>query len=147
MKQPANGGVRFGKSPIKLRSMSKAAQKAQMKIFAAKFVFYFLLAHPQAIAPLNQTGVATNCDNATIQCTYVDTNVPPGPHFYFAVASNTFGPSTPSNRVDVTLTSTQHTVTLKWTPSSSVGTASSPIMYFIYRGAPATNLKIIGTPH
>jgi hypothetical protein len=113
-----------------------------MKIFAAKFVLYFLLAHPQAIAPLNQTGVATGCNNATIQCTYVDNNVPAGPHFYFAVAANSGSTSAPSNRVDVTILSTQHTVTLKWNPSTSAG-----VTYFIYRGAPATNLKIVGTPH
>lgn len=112
-----------------------------MKVFAAKFILYFLLAHPQAIAPLNKTGAATGCDNVTIQCTYVDTNVPTGPHFYFAVASNSIGPSTPSNRVDVTIQSTQHTVTLRWTPSA---TGSTPITYFIYRGAPPTNLKITG---
>jgi hypothetical protein len=111
-----------------------------MHIFAAKFALYFLLAHPQAIAPLNQTGVATNCDNVTIQCTYLDANVPTGPHFYFAVASNTSGNSVPSNRVDVSIPTGTHNVTLTWTPSTTPG-----VTYFMYRGAPPTNLKITGT--
>jgi hypothetical protein len=113
-----------------------------MKIFAAKWILIFLLHYPQAVPPLNTTGVATNCDNVTIQCTYTDINVPSGPHFYFAVASNTTGNSVPSNRVDVTVPSGTHNVILKWTPSVTPGT----VTYFIYRGAPATNLKIVGTP-
>lgn len=110
-----------------------------MKVFAAKWLLYFLMSHPQAVAPINAIAVATGCDNVTIQCTYLDTNVSPGPHFYFAVASSSSSFSSPSNRVDVTVPSGTHNVSLAWTPSPSPG-----VGYFIYRGAPPTNLKITG---
>ena len=88
------------------------------------------------VPPLNAVGVATNCDNQTIQCTYTDQNVPSGPHFYFAIAEDTTGNiSSASNRVDVTVPAGTHNVVLTWVPSTS-----SNVTYFLYRGAPATNL-------
>jgi hypothetical protein len=98
-----------------------------------------LLWLPQAqVAPINTSAVAIGCTSRTT-CTYVDQNVPPGPHFYFAVASNAYGYSGPSNRVDVVVPAGTHSVTLNWDPESdpSVG-------YFIYRGAPPTNLGVTG---
>jgi len=92
----------------------------------------------QQVPPLNQTGVATNCDNQTIQCTYTDQNVPPGPHFYFVVAEDTNGNiSLPSNVVNVTVPAGTHNVVLTWVPSTTPN-----VTYFMYRGAPATNLTI-----
>lgn len=92
------------------------------------------------VPPLNAVGVATNCNNTTIQCTYTDVNVHPGPHFYFAVAEDTSGHvSKPSNVVNVTVPAGTHNVVLTWQPSTSTGN----ITYFIYRGGVPTNL--IGT--
>ena len=93
----------------------------------------------QSVPPLNSAGVATGCNNTTVACTYTDVAVPPGPHFYFAVASNASGYSGPSNRVDVTVPAGTHNVTLKWNPSNLT---DPTVTYWIYRGAPPTNLGI-----
>jgi hypothetical protein len=111
-----------------------------MKILAL-LILLFLQPPQVAVPPLNSVGVATGCDNQTIQCTYTDANVPPGPHFYFVVASNSAGYSGPSNVVNVTVPSGTHSVTLTWQPSTGGNPAPS---YFIYRGAPATNVQITG---
>lgn len=104
-----------------------------------------MMSPPATVSPINTVGAAKGCDNATIQCTYTDVAVTPGTHFYFAVAQDsvTGRYSGPSNRVDVLVPTGTHNVILTWTPS----TTSDPnkvIAYFIYRGAPATNLT--GTP-
>lgn len=95
-----------------------------------------------AVPPLNTAGVATGCDNATIACTYTDVNVPPGPHFYFLVASNASGFSGPSVRVDTVVPPGSHNVTLTWDPSKPF---DPTVTYWIYRGAPVSNLKITGS--
>jgi hypothetical protein len=108
-------------------------------------VLFFAQVQP-TVKPLNSTPVATGCDNKTIQCTYTDVNVPPGPHFYFIVAQNMFNgvatPSGPSSRVDVVVPSDgkPHTVVLTWDAQSVTPVPS----YYIYRGAPPTGLT--GTP-
>lgn len=110
-----------------------------MKIFLAKWMLFLLLGQaPTAVAPISPA-VATGCDNATIACTYTDPNVPAGPHFYFVVAVDSTAYSTPSNRVDVTVPAGSHSAVLKWAPSTTPG-----VSYYIYRGAPATNVKITG---
>lgn len=104
-------------------------------LFAHIILLWFALGQTP-VPPLNAVGVATNCDNQTIQCTYTDPNVPPGPHFYFAVAEDTTGKiSTPSNRVDVTVPTGSHNVVLSWQPSTT-----SNVTYFLYRASPPTNL-------
>ena len=105
-------------------------------------LFFLLAAATQAqapVAPLNAAGVATGCDNVTIVCTYTDVAVPAGPHFYFIVAANgtVANSSTPSNRVDVLVPAGVHNVQLKWNPSPTPG-----VTYFVFRGAPPTNLGI-----
>lgn len=94
------------------------------------------------VPPLNTTGAATGCNNSTITCTYNDVNVPPGPHFYFLVASNAAGFSGPSQRVDVIVPSGTHNVILNWSPSVPF---DSTVTYWIYRGAPPTGLRITGS--
>ncbi len=97
-----------------------------------------LLWFPQnAVAPINTAAIAVGCASRAA-CTYVDANVPPGPHFYFVVASNAVGFSGPSNRVDVTIPSGTHSVTLNWDPESD-----PTVGYWIYRGAPPTGLQVI----
>jgi hypothetical protein len=96
---------------------------------------------PTAVAPLNNTGVATGCTSSAT-CTYVDVAVPAGPHFYFVVASNAAGYSGPSNRVDVTVPAGTHSVTLTWNPSNLT---DPTVTYWIYRGAPPTNLGVTGS--
>lgn len=91
---------------------------------------------PTTVAPLTKTGVATGCTTVAT-CTFVDTAVPPGQHFYFIVAVNTTSDalySKPSNRVDVTVPSGTHSVTLNWNPGPTT------VTYYVYRGAPATGL-------
>jgi hypothetical protein len=95
---------------------------------------------PTPVAPLNATGVATSCDNVSVQCTYTDVAVSPGKHFYFIVAANANGYSSVSNKIDVTVSSGTHNAVLTWSPSA---TTSPAVSYFIYRGAPPTNLGII----
>ncbi len=91
-----------------------------------------------AVAPLNSTGVATSCDNVSIACTYTDVAVAPGPHFYFIVAADASGNySGPSNRVDVVIPDGVHNAVLTW------DAGPQGVSYFIYRGAPATNLTPI----
>lgn len=96
---------------------------------------------PQATVPaLNSSGAATGCSTRAT-CTYVDNSVPPGPHFYFVVATNALGFSGPSNRIDVTVASGTHNATLNWDPAPN---ADPTVTYFIYRGAPPTNVTITG---
>lgn len=105
-----------------------------MMLFAPILLWFALRQTP--VPPLNAVGVATNCDNQTIQCTYTDQNVSPGPHFYFAIAEDTTGNiSSASNRVDVTVPAGTHNVVLNWVPSTTPN-----VTYFLYRGAPVTNL-------
>jgi hypothetical protein len=94
-----------------------------------------------AVKPLNTSGVATGC-TSNVTCTYVDVAVPAGPHFYFVVASNAAGYSGPSNRVDVTVPAGTHSVTLTWNPSNLT---DPTVTYWIYRGAPPTNLGVTGS--
>ncbi len=103
-------------------------------------LLFFALGQAPLVSPINQVGVATNCDNQTTACTYTDVSVPAGPHFYFAVACNTSQCSPASNRVDVVIPSGTHNVILSWVPS-----VSPNVTYYIYRGAPATNLQITGS--
>lgn len=107
-------------------------------------VMYLILGMPQAaVPPLNKTAAAVGCNNTTVMCTYIDSQVPPGQHFYFAVAQKASGLySKPSNVVFVTVPAGTHSVTLTWAPSSGTDSTTG---YFIYRGAPATNLT--GTSH
>ena len=109
-------------------------------IKAIALLIYLLGQAPGPVAPLNQVGVATACDNQTIPCTFTDPAVPPGPHFYFVVAASGTQYSGASNRVDVVVPAGTHNVVLNWTPSTT-----SNVTYFVYRGAPATNLKITGS--
>jgi hypothetical protein len=117
------------------------------KFLAAMTLFFFstvLLAQqpppPTTLPPLNSAGVATGCNNTSITCTYTDVSVPVGQHFYFVVAATVNGYSTVSNKVDVTVTSGQNVV-LNWNPSAT----TSPVpTYYIYRGAPPTNLQNLG---
>lgn len=107
-----------------------------MMLFAPILLWLALGQTP--VPPLNAAGVATNCDNQTIQCAYTDQNVPPGPHFYFAVAEDTTGKiSAPSNVVNATVPAGTHNVVLSWTPSTSTN-----VTYFLYRGGVPTNLQI-----
>lgn len=111
-----------------------------MKLVRLLGLFFLLAAATQAqvpVAPLNATGVATGCDNVTIACTYTDVAVPAGPHFYFVVAQNAGGSSGPTNRIDVNVPPGAHNVLLNWDPSPTAG-----VTYFVYRGAPPTNLGI-----
>lgn len=104
-------------------------------ILFAHILLWFALGQTP-VPPLNVVGVATNCDNQTIQCTYTDANVSPGPHFYFAVAEDTNGNiSTPSNRADVNVPAGTHSVVLTWNPSTTPN-----VTYFIFRGSVPTNL-------
>lgn len=97
---------------------------------------------PTPVSPLNKVGVATSCDNLSNPCTYVDSTVVTGQYFYFVVAETSGGYSKPSNKVDVTIpTGTGHKATLKWTPPA----VTNGVTYFIYRGAPPSNLKVTGS--
>lgn len=107
-------------------------------------VAVLFLALPQsAVKPLNVMGAAVDCKTKA-ECTYTDTAVPAGPHFYFVVAQNLGGPngtvafSGPSNRVDVVVPADGklHTVVLNWDPQNVTPAPS----YYVYRGAPATGL-------
>ena len=117
-----------------------------MKKFVAIVLLAIISLATQAQAPviaaLNVAGVATGCDNVTISCTYTDTAVPPGPHFYFVVASNANGVSGPTNTVNLTVPAGVHNVVLTWTPSTTL--LPTPT-YFVYRGAPPQNLTIINS--
>jgi hypothetical protein len=95
---------------------------------------------PTTRSPLNSSGVATGCNNTSIQCTYTDLNVPVGKHFYFVVAQNSNGYSTVSNSVNLTISLSGSYVVVSWTPSV---TTSPTVTYFIYRGAPPTNLGVL----
>jgi hypothetical protein len=107
-----------------------------MHILAHLFLWFALGQAP--VPPLNSVGAATSCDNVTILCTYTDPSVPPGPHFYFVVAQDSQGNvSVPSNVVNLTVPAGTHNVVLTWNPSTTPS-----VTYFIYRGAPATNLTI-----
>jgi len=88
------------------------------------------------VKPLNSTAVAVGCTSTTT-CTYVDTAVPPGPHFYFVLASTSTEYSVPSNSVNVVVPAGTHNVTLNWVPSTTPG-----VGYWVYRGAPPTNLGV-----
>ena len=109
------------------------------RVVALLFLAVFSSFAQAPVAPLNSVGAATGCDNVTIACTYTDVAVPPGPHFYFIVAANgtIANASTASNRVDILVPAGAHNVVLKWSPSPTIG-----VTYFIFRGAPPTNLGI-----
>ncbi len=103
-------------------------------------ILAFFLWMQTAVPPINATGAATGCDNTTIACTYTDVSVPPGPHFYFVVASNAAGFSGPSNRFDVVIPAGTHNATLNWSPSAPF---DPTVTYWIYRGSNPTNLQIV----
>lgn len=115
-----------------MRGMKNLLAVAALMLFSASV---FGQAAPTAVAPLNSVGVATGCVSRA-SCSYEDVNVPPGPHFYFIVAVRGSVYSKPSNRVDVTVPAGTHSVALSWDPDPTAVTTT----YFIYRGAPATNL-------
>jgi hypothetical protein len=109
-------------------------------LIIAKLLLIFALGQAP-VPPINSVGAATGCDNETVQCVYTDVAVPPGPYFYFVVASNSNGQSGPSNVVNVVVPSGTHNVVLTWTPS--ITTSPTPT-YYVFRGGVPTNLKITG---
>lgn len=104
-------------------------------------LLYFLMALRAFQTPsINALPVAQNCTSVAT-CTYVDNNVAPGVHFYFAEATNGQN-SIPSNSAVVTIPSDgqSHHVTLSWNPSPT-----SNVGYLIFRGAPATGVVIVNS--
>jgi hypothetical protein len=111
----------------------------------ALFLFLFIctgtaFGQGTSVPPLNSTAVDTGCASFSA-CTYTDLNVPPGQHFYFVIAMNAAGYSGPSNAFYCTVPAGSHNVVLNWNPSNSDPTVG----YFLWRGAPPTNINAIGT--
>lgn len=104
----------------------------------AILLYLAMMAQALSTPPINVTPVAPNCaTNAA--CTYTDTNVPPGQHFYFVEATNGVL-SAPSNSVAVTVPNDgkSHNVVLNWNPSPTTS-----VSYEIFRGAPPTKVIIV----
>lgn len=106
----------------------------------AIILYLAMMAQALSLPPINPTPVAQNCaTNAA--CTYTDTNVPAGQHFYFVEATNGTL-SAPSNSVVVTVPNDGkiHNVVLNWNPSPTPN-----VGYSIFRGAPAKNVIIVNS--